>query len=129
MRWKAEAILDFGADDGQPQNKIVREYRDEYKRISEILDRRPEILEMVHRDLGQLSRSTSRRGRKADFTSENLFRAILVMQREGSTTERRRSGSPKVQRSNGFVACSRNPRSTTPCSTRPSAPCSPRPGK
>jgi len=83
MRWKAEAILDFGADDGQPQNKIVREYRDEYKRISEILDRRPEILEMVHRDLGQLSRSTSRRGRKADFTSENLFRAILVMQREG----------------------------------------------
>lgn len=83
MRWKAEAILDFGADDGQPQNKIVREYRDEYKRISEILDSRPEILEWVHRDLGQLSRSTSRRGRKADFTSENLFRAILVMQREG----------------------------------------------
>jgi len=47
------------------------------------LQRHPEILELVHRDLANLSKATSRRGRKADFTSENLFRAILVMQREG----------------------------------------------
>lgn len=82
MRIKAEAILDFGTADEQP-NEIVREYRDEYKLLSEILDQQPKILELVHRDLQQLSRSTSRRGRKADFTSENLFRAIVVMQREG----------------------------------------------
>ena len=30
MRMKAEAILDFGADDAQQPNKIVREYRDQY---------------------------------------------------------------------------------------------------
>jgi IS5 family transposase len=83
MRLKAEAILEFGADDDQQPNKIVREYRDEYKAIHEILDKRPEILEMVHRDLAKLSKATSQRGRKADFTSENLFRAIVVMQREG----------------------------------------------
>ena len=83
MRLKAEAIFDFGVIDGQSQNKIVLEYRDEYKTISEILDRQPEILDMAHRDLEQLSKTTSRRGRKAGFTSENLFRAILVMQREG----------------------------------------------
>ena len=83
MRLKAEAILEFGADDDQQPNKIVREYRDEYKAINEILDKRPKILEMAHRDLAKLSRATSRRGRKADFTSENLFRAIVVMQREG----------------------------------------------
>lgn len=83
MRVKAEAILEFGLDDDQQQNKIVREYRREYKVVGEILDRHPEILEMVHRDLAKLSKATSRRGRKADFTSENLFRAILVMQREG----------------------------------------------
>jgi IS5 family transposase len=82
MRLKAEAILEFGWED-VPQNKIVREYRDEYKRLGQILDDHPEILEMAHRDLRQLSKATSRRGRKADFTSENLFRAILVMQREG----------------------------------------------
>ena len=83
MRLKAEAIFDFGTDGEQSQNKIVLEYRDEYKTISEILDGQPEILDMAHRDLEQLSKTTSRRGRKADFTSENLFRAILVMQREG----------------------------------------------
>jgi len=82
MRLQAEAILDFGAVDDQP-NGIVRAYRDEYKLLSQILDKRPKILELVHRDLEQLSNSTSPRGRKADFTSENLFRAILVMQREG----------------------------------------------
>jgi IS5 family transposase len=83
MRLKAEAVFEFSLDDDQRQNKIVREYRREYKVVGEILDRHPEILEMVHRDLAKLSKATSRRGRKADFTSENLFRAILVMQREG----------------------------------------------
>jgi len=83
MRLKAEAVLEFGLDDGQRQNRIVREYRREYKAVGDILDRHPEILERVHRDLAKLSKATSRRGRKADFTSENLFRAILVMQREG----------------------------------------------
>ena len=82
MRVKAEAILEFGAADDQ-QIEIVREYRDEYKTVSELLDRQPKVLEMVHRDLDTLSKSTSPRGRKAVFTSENLFRVILVMQREG----------------------------------------------
>ena len=59
MRLKAEAILEFGADDDQQPNKIVREYRDEYKAIHEILDKRPEILEMVHRDLAKLSKAMS----------------------------------------------------------------------
>lgn len=83
MRLKAESVLEFGADDDQHQNKIVREYRQEYKVVSQILDKHPDILEMAHRDLAKLSKATSRRGRKAEFTSENLFRAILVMQREG----------------------------------------------
>jgi len=82
MRLKAEAILEFGAADEQ-QNEIVREYRNEYKRLSEILDGCPEVLEMVHRDLEQLSKATTGRGRKPTFTTENLFRALIVMQREG----------------------------------------------
>ena len=83
MRLKAEPVFEFGLDDDQRPTKILREYRQEYKVVGEILDEHPEILEMVHRDLAKLSKATSRRGRKADFTSENLFRAILVMQREG----------------------------------------------
>ena len=35
MRIKAEKILEFGESDGR-QNSIVREYRDEYKSLSEI---------------------------------------------------------------------------------------------
>ena len=82
MRMRAEAILEFGEADKQ-QNKIVREYRDEYKSFSEILDAHPKILQMAHIDLERLSTATSPGGRKAVFASENLFRAILVMQREG----------------------------------------------
>ena len=83
MRNKAEAVFEFGPDDDQNTNKIVREYRREYKVVGEILDKHPEILDMAHRDLAKLDKAISRRGRKADFTSENLFRAIIVMQREG----------------------------------------------
>ena len=82
MRVKAEAILDFGRADDRADNQTVRDYREEYKTLSEILDRQPEILDLVHRDLEQLSKATSQRGRKPTFTSENLFRAVLVMQRE-----------------------------------------------
>ena len=72
MRIKSEAILEFG-DADEKSNEIVREYRDEYKSLSETLDKQPKILELVHCDLKQISTSTSRRGRKADFTSENLW--------------------------------------------------------
>jgi IS5 family transposase len=82
MRIKAEVLLDFVGSD-EHQNEIVREYREEYKSLVGILDKQPKILELVHRDLKKLSHSSSRLGRKATFTSENLFRAILVMQREG----------------------------------------------
>ena len=83
MRLKAEPVLEFGLGDDQRQTKIIREYHEEYKAVGEILDGRPEILEMVHGDLAKLSKASSPQGRKADFTSENLFRAVLVMQREG----------------------------------------------
>jgi IS5 family transposase len=82
MRLEVDAILTFGESDASV-NKIVRQYRDEYKALNDTLNAQPRILQLVHADLKQLSTSTSRRGRKADFTSENLFRGILVMQREG----------------------------------------------
>ncbi len=85
MRIKSERILDFGADCGS-QNKIVRQYCEEYKELDKILGSHPKILDLVHRNLEKLSKSTSRckstRGRTG-FTSENLFRAIIVMQQEG----------------------------------------------
>jgi hypothetical protein len=64
MRVKAEAIFDFGWADEKADNQTVRDYRNEYKRISKILDRHPGILDLVHGDLEQLSQATSSRGRK-----------------------------------------------------------------
>ncbi len=83
MRRKTENILELWADDDPKLNKIVREYRNEYKALAEILDSMPNILDLAHRDLERLCRATTKRGRKPAFTSENLLRAIIVMQREG----------------------------------------------
>ena len=81
MRRKYEAVLSFESDDeGLP--KVVRDYRARYRAISQVLDRNPEILEAVHRDLERLSHG-GRRGREGDFTSENILRALVVQHLEG----------------------------------------------
>jgi IS5 family transposase len=81
MRRKREQVLSFvGSDEGLP--KTVREFRDKYKGISQVLDDTPEILDRVHGDLKMLSEG-GRSGRESDFTSETLLRALIVMMVEG----------------------------------------------
>ena len=81
MRRKQEAVLCFEAnDDGLP--KVVREYRDRYRAISQVLDDNPEILSAVHKDLQKLSEGDSQ-GREGDYTSENILRALVVQHLEG----------------------------------------------
>jgi IS5 family transposase len=81
MRRKKEAVFCFESrDDGLP--KVVRDYRDRYRAISQVLDKNPKILDLVHQDLKRLSQG-GRRGRDADFTSENILRALIVQDIEG----------------------------------------------
>jgi IS5 family transposase len=81
MRQKKEAVLCFASsDEGLP--KVIRDYRARYRVISQVLDKNPEILDLVDRDLRKLSPS-SRQGRKGDFTSENILRALIVQDMEG----------------------------------------------
>lgn len=81
MRQKRELVLSFaGHDDELP--KTVREHRARYKGISAALDLMPEILDLVHRDLSALTEG-GRQGRQADFTSETILRALLVMTLQG----------------------------------------------
>ena len=81
MRLKSIAVLNFDwADSSLP--KIVRQSRARYKRIIDVLEGNPAVLALVHEDLAALS-STSRKGRKADFTSENILRTAVVMSIEG----------------------------------------------
>lgn len=81
MRRKREAVLPFEwNNDHLP--KTVREYRDKYKRISQVLDENPTILDLVHGDLKKLSQG-GQDGREADFTSETILRAMIVHAAEG----------------------------------------------
>ena len=81
MRRKNEAVLSFeSSDDGLP--KVVRDYRARYRAISQVLDDNPEILAIVHKDLQKLSQGGSK-GRRGDYTSENILRALVVQHLEG----------------------------------------------
>jgi transposase, IS5 family len=81
MRRKQESVLCFESnDDGLP--KVVRDYRDRYRAISQVLDDNPKILGAVHGDLQKLSEGDSQ-GREADYTSENILRALIVQHLEG----------------------------------------------
>jgi len=81
MRLKRVPMLSFEwTDTSLP--KIVRNHRARYKRVSGVLDANPDVLTLVHEDLRVLS-SPNRKGRKADFTSENILRTAVVMSIEG----------------------------------------------
>jgi transposase, IS5 family len=81
MRQKMEAVLCFESkDDGLP--KVVRVYRARYRAISQLLDANPEILTAIHNDLVKLSHGGFK-GRKGDYTSENILRALVVQHAEG----------------------------------------------
>lgn len=81
MRQKRESILSFAGND-EELPKTVREYREKYKGISVALDLVPEVLDLVHKDLCKLTVG-GRQGRKADFSSEAILRALVVMTVEG----------------------------------------------
>ena len=81
MRQKCDAVLCFEWS-GASELKIVAAHRKKYKKISALLDGNPAVLDLAARDLRALSRG-GRKGRRADFTSENLLRALIVHTLEG----------------------------------------------
>jgi hypothetical protein len=86
-----EAVLSFeSSDDGLP--KVVRDYRARYRAVSQVLDDNSEILSAVHKDLQKLSEGDAK-GRKGDYTSENILRALIVHGREGLTFRETIKGS------------------------------------
>ena len=90
MRQKQQDILPgyfhdnhLNDDDETKSLQIVRRFREEYKRVDSFLQKYPEVLEAAHRDLEKLCKPDATRDRRSDFTTENLFRALLVIQIEG----------------------------------------------
>jgi IS5 family transposase len=72
-----QRYLDFS---GETSLKVVKAYRAKYAWIDQCLDANALILWLVHEDLESLSKSKA--GRKAKYTTEILFRALLVHQIE-----------------------------------------------
>ena len=57
-------------------------YFERYERISELLDRHPEILTAVHRDLQKPLAGLAKSARSGKFTSETVLRVVLVKSME-----------------------------------------------
>ena len=74
-----QTYLNFAVE---PSLKVVQAYRAKYAWIDECLLANPSILWLVHEDLETLSQS--REGRAAKYTTEILFRSLLVHQIEGT---------------------------------------------
>ncbi len=55
--------------------KTIENYREKYHRIRDLLDDTPQVLDILHNDLKQLSTSN---GRDSEFSSEQLLRIVLV---------------------------------------------------
>jgi len=58
--------------------KVVNEYREKYKIISQLLNNNPQLVCLVHQDLAKML-SQSEQGRKSEYTSEQILRSLIVM--------------------------------------------------
>ena len=63
---------------GKSRLKVVNEYRKKYGLISQLLDDNPQLVSLVHQDLAKML-SQSKRGRKSEYTSEQILRSLIVM--------------------------------------------------
>jgi IS5 family transposase len=64
--------------------KVVKEYRAKYAAMGELLESNSRLVSLVHRDVSRLL-SVSRKGRKGDYTSEEILRSLIVMFVEGDS--------------------------------------------
>lgn len=90
-----QTYLDFNQ---KTSLKVVRDYRAKYAWIDDCLNANPLILWLVHEDLETLSES--QKGREAKYTTEILFRALIVHQIEKTSlreTVIRIAESPTLQ--------------------------------
>lgn len=77
MRSKT-ALQELFSYDTSSSVKVVREYVKKYESLDELLRLNPKILKAAHVDLAQVL-SESKTGRDGGYTSEQIFRSLMVM--------------------------------------------------
>jgi IS5 family transposase len=89
MRPKSKNIFpEFFSNEPQAESKNekhtknLQQYRELYKTFDDYLTKYPEMEELAHADLRTLCKQNPSRERTPDFTTQNLFRAVLVVKLE-----------------------------------------------
>ena len=84
MRTKtvSQMYLDFELPSSP--TKVVAAYRKKYGAINELLLANPSVLDLVHADFCRWL-STSEKGRRSEYTSEEILRCLVVMFVEGDS--------------------------------------------
>lgn len=62
--------------------KVTREYHERYFAVDRVLSETPKILNLFHREISRVLGKKGRE-RRAQFTSDQILRAVLVMEIEG----------------------------------------------
>ena len=79
-KYDKQLYLEFS---GNATLKVVKEYREKYNSISNILDKNAKILSLVHTDIKYANKS-SNKGCKSTYTTENIVRALITHNIEGT---------------------------------------------
>jgi len=85
MKSQPQRALDFSGT----HLTITNQYYAKYRAISNVLEKSPELVELVHQDLAKplarVNRKAGRGGRQHQFTSENVLRVLLCQVIEGES--------------------------------------------
>ena len=86
---RAKRVNQRGLDFSKSHLKITRRYYAKYEAMSTVLDQVPELLELIHRDVGKtlktVNRDRCRRGRPFSYTSEHVLRILICQIVEGGS--------------------------------------------
>ena len=76
-----------GLDFSGSHLQITNEYYARYEAVSTVLDRAPELLDLIHRDLKKALESCNRkgRGRRPEYTSDHVLRILICQVLEGAS--------------------------------------------
>lgn len=76
-----------GLDFSKSHLKLTNEYYARYKAVSTVLDRAPELVDLVHQDLKKTLESVNRdrRGRRPEYTTDQVLRVLICQVLEGAS--------------------------------------------
>jgi IS5 family transposase len=86
---RTKRVCQRGLDFSKSNLKITRQYYAKYQAVSTILDQAPELVDLIHRDVGKtlksVNRQDRRRGRPYAYTSEHVLRILICQVMEGDS--------------------------------------------